>query len=45
MAFIEAMNDVHVAGVDLNLLLVLEDLLRTSSVTQTAKRLGAPSPR
>jgi DNA-binding transcriptional LysR family regulator len=40
MAFMNAMNEIHLAGLDLNLLLVLDDLLRTSSVTQTAKRLG-----
>jgi DNA-binding transcriptional LysR family regulator len=40
MPFMKAMNGVHVAGMDLNLLLVLEDLLRTCSVTRTAKRLG-----
>ncbi len=40
MVFMKLMNGVHLADLDLNLLLVLEDLLRTSSVTQTAKRLG-----
>jgi DNA-binding transcriptional LysR family regulator len=40
MCFIAGMNETHLSQLDLNLLLVLEDLLRTASVTQTAKRLG-----
>jgi DNA-binding transcriptional LysR family regulator len=40
MAFMETMKELHISQVDLNLLVILEDLLRTSSVTQTAKRLG-----
>jgi DNA-binding transcriptional LysR family regulator len=34
------MNRIHLSAVDLNLLVVLDALLRTGSVSETAKRLG-----
>ncbi len=40
MLFMADMSDVHLAGVDLNLLVVLRELLRTRSVTAAARRLG-----
>jgi DNA-binding transcriptional LysR family regulator len=40
MIFMPDMSDVHLAEVDLNLLVVLRELLRARSTTAAAKRLG-----
>lgn len=38
------MQDVHLAGIDLNLLVALDALLETRHVTQASKRLGLTQP-
>ena len=40
MVFMPDMSDVHLAEVDLNLLVVLRELLRARSTTAAARRLG-----
>jgi DNA-binding transcriptional LysR family regulator len=40
MLYIPAMQDVHLAGIDLNLLVALDALLETRHVTRASQRLG-----